>query len=66
MKILSYTRYRTGSRSFGEWLSIELDLPYYHEPFNPKFLLNPFIVICGYKFLRNGRANVINLFICIT
>jgi hypothetical protein len=42
MKILSYTGYRTGSRSFGEWLSIELDLPYYHEPFNPKFLLNPF------------------------
>lgn len=36
MKILLYTGYRTGSRSFGEWLSIELNLPYYHEPFNPK------------------------------
>jgi hypothetical protein len=37
MKFLSYTGARTGSRSFGDWLSIELDIPYYHEPFNPKF-----------------------------
>lgn len=36
MKILNYTGYRTGSRSFGQWLSFELNLPYYHEPFNPK------------------------------
>ena len=34
MKILLYTGYRTGSNSFGEWASIQLDLPYYHEPFN--------------------------------
>jgi|LauGreSBDMM110SN_4_FD.fasta_scaffold16496_3 hypothetical protein len=34
MKILLYTGYRTGSNSFGEWASIELNLPYYHEPFN--------------------------------
>lgn len=36
MKILLYTGYRTGSNSFGEWASIELNLPYYHEPFNKK------------------------------
>ena len=34
MKILLYTGYRTGSNSFGEWASIEMNLPYYHEPFN--------------------------------
>ena len=34
MKILLYTGYRTGSNSFGEWLSIQLNIPYYHEPFN--------------------------------
>lgn len=34
MKILSYTGYRTGSRSLGEWLSSELGITYYHEPFN--------------------------------
>lgn len=34
MKILLYTGYRTGSTSLGEWSSIELNLPYYHEPFN--------------------------------
>ena len=44
MKFLSYTGYRTGSRSFGEWLSIELDLPYYHEPFNPKFDIENFSI----------------------
>jgi len=34
MKILIYTGYRTGSNSLGEWSSIQLDLPYHHEPFN--------------------------------
>jgi len=34
MKILLYTGYRTGSRSLGDWLSYELNIPYYHEPFN--------------------------------
>jgi hypothetical protein len=44
MKFLSYTGYRTGSRSFGEWLSIELNIPYYHEPFNPKFDIKNFSI----------------------
>lgn len=34
MKVLLYTGYRTGSRSLGEWLGIELNLEYHHEPFN--------------------------------
>jgi hypothetical protein len=34
MKILLYTGYRTGSRSLGDWLSIELNIDYHHEPFN--------------------------------
>jgi len=44
MKILSYTGFRTGSRSFGEWLSFELTLPYYHEPFHPKFNIKNFSI----------------------
>jgi hypothetical protein len=44
MKILSYTGYRTGSRSFGEWLSFELNLPYHHEPFNPIFDIKNFSI----------------------
>ena len=34
MKILLYTTYRTGSLNFGEWLSHELSIKYYHEPLN--------------------------------
>jgi len=44
MKILIYTGYRTGSNSFGERLSIELNLPYHHEPFN-KIITIPSMVI---------------------
>jgi hypothetical protein len=44
MKILNYTGFRTGSRSFGEWLSIELNLLYYHEPFNPIFDIKNFSI----------------------
>jgi len=44
MKILIYTGYRTGSNSFGELLSIELGLPYHHEPFN-KTIIVPSMVI---------------------
>jgi len=44
MKILIYTGYRTGSNSFGELLSIELNLPYHHEPFN-KTITVPSMVI---------------------
>lgn len=44
MKILNYTGYRTGSNSFGEWLSIELDLPYYHEPFKTNFYIKNFSI----------------------
>lgn len=40
MKILLYTGYRTGSKSLGEWLEIELETEYYHEPFNPTIDLN--------------------------
>jgi LPS sulfotransferase NodH len=34
MKILLYTGYRTGSKSLGKWLGIELGMPYYHEYYN--------------------------------
>jgi LPS sulfotransferase NodH len=34
MKILIYTGYRTGSKSLGNWLEIELGIPYYHEYYN--------------------------------
>lgn len=34
MRILLYTGYRTGSYSLGEWLSTELNIKQYHEPFN--------------------------------
>ena len=34
MKILIYTGYRTGSKSLGDWLQIELGIPYYHEYYN--------------------------------
>jgi len=44
VKILNYTGYRTGSNSFGEWLSIELNIPYYHEPFNPIFYIKNFSI----------------------
>jgi hypothetical protein len=44
MKILSYTGYRTGSRSLGDWLSTELSLPYYHEPFNKNITIPSMIV----------------------
>jgi hypothetical protein len=44
MKILLYTGYRTGSNSFGEWISIQLNLPYYHEPFNPNFDIKNFSI----------------------
>ena len=34
MKILIYCTYRVGSKSFGDWLSLELGIPYYFEPLN--------------------------------
>jgi LPS sulfotransferase NodH len=34
MKILLYSTYRTGSKSLGNWLQIELSMPYYHEYYN--------------------------------
>jgi LPS sulfotransferase NodH len=34
MKILLYTGYRTGSKSLGNWLKIELNMPYFHEYYN--------------------------------
>ena len=34
MKILLYTGYRTGSKSLGNWLRIELGIPYFHEYYN--------------------------------
>jgi hypothetical protein len=54
MKILNYTGYRTGSRSFGEWLSFELNLPYYHEPFNPKSDIKNFLI----EEIHNGIIKI--------
>ena len=34
MRILLYTGYRTGSKSLGNWLRIELGIPYFHEYYN--------------------------------
>jgi hypothetical protein len=34
MKILIYTGYRTGSKSLGNWLRIELGITYFHEYYN--------------------------------
>jgi hypothetical protein len=56
MKLLLYTGYRTGSRSLGDWLSIELDMEYHHEPFNPN---NPIALE------RYGDFNLNNIKDCI-
>ncbi len=53
MKILLYTGYRTGSRSLGDWLGIELNLEYHHEPFN---INNPI----AFKKYTNFNLNSIN------
>jgi hypothetical protein len=52
MRILSYTGYRTGSRSFGEWLGVQLNLVYYHEPFNKNITI-PHMIENKNKLFKN-------------
>jgi hypothetical protein len=52
MKILMYTGYRTGSRSLGDWLHTELNLNYYHEPFNKNITI-PHMVRAKNKLYKN-------------
>jgi hypothetical protein len=54
MKILNHTGHRTGSKSFGEWLSFELNLPYYHEPFDVKSDIKNFSI----EETRNGIIKI--------
>lgn len=59
MKILLYTGYRTGSNSLGEWSSIQLDLPYYHEPFNknitiPSMIANKLALYENFSIEESG------------
>jgi hypothetical protein len=52
MKILLYTGYRTGSNSAGEWLATQLNIPYYHEPFNKNITI-PYIIAGKEKLYKN-------------